>query len=107
MRTMYGPNVNGLCGNDDAGQMSAWYIFSALGFYPVTPGSPYYAVGSPLIKKAKVDLGNGYILHISTINQSETNTKVQSIRFNGKLVDGFLLNHLDLSKGGELVFEMM
>ena len=107
MRTMYGPNVNGLCGNDDAGQMSAWYIFSALGFYPVTPGSPYYAAGSPLVKKAKVDLGNGHILHISTINQSETNTKVQSIRFNGTLVDGFLLNHLDLSKGGKLVFEMM
>ena len=48
MDTMYGPTVEGLCGNDDAGQMSAWYVFSSLGFYPVTPGSPNYALGSPL-----------------------------------------------------------
>ena len=56
MKTMYVPTVDGLCGNDDAGQMSAWYIFSSLGFYPVTPGSPYYALGSPLVKEAKIHL---------------------------------------------------
>ncbi|MBT6440738.1 MAG: glycoside hydrolase family 92 protein, partial [Flavobacteriales bacterium] len=68
MRTMYVPTVDGLCGNDDAGQMSAWYIFSSLGFYPVTPGSTYYALGSPLIKEAKIHLDNGNELIIKVKN---------------------------------------
>ena len=71
MKTMYAPTVDGLCGNDDAGQMSAWYIFSSLGFYPVTPGSPYYALGSPLVVKATLHLDNGNKLIIKAKNQSE------------------------------------
>jgi len=106
MRRMYLPEVNGLCGNDDAGQMSAWYIFSSLGFYPVVPGSPYYALGSPLVKKAVIHLENGKTLTITTENQSEENVFVKRVLLNGKEVEGMLLKHQDLVKGGEVVFEM-
>ncbi|HAY71109.1 MAG TPA: sugar hydrolase, partial [Saprospirales bacterium] len=68
MDSMYGATVDGLCGNDDAGQMSAWYVFSALGFYPVTPGSEVYALGSPLVKEAKIKLSNGKTLTIHAEN---------------------------------------
>ena len=106
MDTMYGPTVDGLCGNDDAGQMSAWYIFSSLGFYPVTPGSPDYALGSPLVKAAKIHLDNGKTLTIIANNQSKDNVYVQSVSVNGKLLEGNLLSHQDIMNGGELVFEM-
>lgn len=104
--TMYAPKADGLCGNDDAGQMSAWYIFSALGFYPVTPGSPTYALGSPLVKEAKIHLENGKILHIKTKNQSKKNVYVKKITVNGKVITTHLLSHLDIQNGGEIVFEM-
>lgn len=106
MNTMYAPNVDGLCGNDDAGQMSAWYIFSALGFYPVTPGSPHYALGSPLIKEAAIHLENGKVLLIKAINQSKENIYVKSVTVNGEKIEGTLLDHNDISNGGEVVFEM-
>ncbi|MEE4257353.1 MAG: glycoside hydrolase family 92 protein, partial [Bacteroidales bacterium] len=106
MNAMYGPTVSGLCGNDDAGQMSAWYVFSALGFYPVCPGSEYYALGSPLVKKARIRLGNGKTLSITAENQSPENIYVESVSLNGKLVDGLQISHHDLMEGGELVFEM-
>lgn len=106
METMYGPNVDGLCGNDDAGQMSAWYIFSSLGFYPVTPGSSDYALGSPLVEEAIIHLGNGKTLKIIARNQSKENVYVQSVAVNGKQLDGFLLSHKDLASGGEIIFVM-
>jgi len=106
MRTMYAPTVEGLCGNDDAGQMSAWYIFSALGFYPVTPGSPNYAVGSPLIKEAKIHLDNGNELIIKAKNQSKDNIYVKSITVNGEKLTGTLLSHQEIMNGGEIIFEM-
>ncbi len=106
METMYGPNVDGLCGNDDAGQMSAWYIFSSLGFYPVTPGSPYYALGSPLLKKAVIHLENGKTLTITANNQSRENVYVSSVSVNGKFLEGNILSHKDIINGGEIVFEM-
>ncbi|MGB1451906.1 MAG: glycoside hydrolase domain-containing protein, partial [Marinirhabdus sp.] len=106
MNTMYAPTVNGLCGNDDAGQMSAWYIFSSLGFYPVTPGSPYYAFGSPLVKEAVVHLNNGKVLKIKAENQSKEHVYVKSISVNGKTVQGPLLSHSDIINGGEIVFKM-
>ena len=106
MDTMYAPTVDGLCGNDDAGQMSAWYIFSSLGFYPVTPGSPHYALGSPLVKEAKIHLDNGKTLTIKANNQSWENVYVQSVSVNGKTLDGTLLSHQDIMKGGEIIFEM-
>ena len=106
METMYDSSVEGLCGNDDAGQMSAWYVFSSLGFYPVTPGSPYYAVGSPLVKSAIINLENGNVLKIKTINQSRENVYIKSIVFNGEEINDLTLDHNEMTKGGELIFEM-
>jgi len=106
MDTMYGPAVDGLCGNDDAGQMSAWYIFSSLGFYPVTPGSTEYSTGSPLVKGAFIKLENGRSLTIRTINQGKKNVYVKKIKVNGKTLNGNTLNHETIMNGGEIVFEM-
>lgn len=106
LNTMYAPTVEGLCGNDDAGQMSAWYIFSSLGFYPVTPGSPNYALGSPLVTEAKIHLANGNTLTVKTKNQSKENVYVKNISLNGQVVEGTLLNHNDIMNGGEIIFEM-
>jgi predicted alpha-1,2-mannosidase len=106
MNTMYAPTVDGLCGNDDAGQMSAWYIFSSLGFYPVTPGSPLYAIGSPLVKEAKIHLDNGKKMIIKAENQSKENVYVKSITVNGKILSGTLLSHQELMNGGKIIFEM-
>jgi len=106
MRTMYAPTVDGLCGNDDAGQMSAWYVFSSLGFYPVNPGSPYYAIGSPLVKEAVIHLANGKTLLIKAINQSEENIYVKRVTVNGKVISGNILSHSDIINGGEIIFEM-
>ena len=106
MDTMYGPGVEGLCGNDDAGQMSAWYIFSSLGFYPVTPGSDRYALGSPNVKNAILNLENGKSLEIKTINQSMENVYVKSLKINGKAIDRNYILHSEIMNGGEFVFEM-
>ncbi|WP_223034689.1 GH92 family glycosyl hydrolase [Hanstruepera marina] len=106
MDSMYGPTVEGLCGNDDAGQMSAWYIFSSLGFYPVTPGSAHYALGSPLIKEAKIHLDNGKTLTITAKNQSKENVYVKRILINGNALESNLISHQDIMNGGELIFEM-
>jgi predicted alpha-1,2-mannosidase len=106
MDTMYGPGVEGLCGNDDAGQMSAWYIFSSLGFYPVTPGSDKYALGSPNVKNAILNLENGNRLEIKTINQSMKNVYIKSLKINGKTIDRNYILHSEIMNGGEFVFEM-
>lgn len=106
MDTMYGPTVEGLCGNDDAGQMSAWYIFSSLGFYPVTPGSLNYALGSPLIKEAVIHLENGKDLSIIANNQSKENIYVKSVTVNGIAIKENLISHIDIENGGTLIFEM-
>ncbi|MCF8367952.1 MAG: GH92 family glycosyl hydrolase [Bacteroidales bacterium] len=104
--TMFANTPDGLCGNDDCGQMSAWYVFSALGFYPVCPGSDTYALGSPLVKSAVIDLGNGNTLSISVENQSPQNVHVKSVSLNGEKVRTPFLTYDDLIKGGELVFRM-
>ena len=106
MDTMYGPTVEGLCGNDDAGQMSAWYIFSSLGFYPVTPGSTDYALGSPLVKEAKIHLDNGKTLTITAKNQGKENVYVKRVLINGNVLEGNLISHQDIMNGGEIIFEM-
>ena len=106
MDKMYGPGVDGLCGNDDAGQMSAWYVFSSLGFYPVTPGSANYALGSPLIKEAKVHLNNGKTLHIIAENQSERNVYVGQVFLNDKVLENNMISHKDIMLGGKLIFKM-
>ena len=106
LRKMYHDREDGLCGNDDAGQMSAWYIFSAIGFYPVLPGSNEYAIGSPLVKSAIIDLGNGKKLIIETKNQSDRNIYVKKITVNGKIIKNHILNYEEIKNGGKILFEM-
>ena len=101
---MYANAPDGLCGNDDCGQMSAWYIFSSLGFYPVCPGSDEYALGSPLVKEAEIELGSGKVLKISTENQGAQNLVLKEIRLNGKVLEGPVVKHGELMEGGEMVF---
>ncbi|MCB9000541.1 MAG: glycoside hydrolase family 92 protein [Bacteroidales bacterium] len=103
-QTMYKPVPDGLSGNDDCGQMSAWYIFSALGFYPVAPGSIYYSIGSPTVVSAVIHLENGKVFSISTKNQSPNNVYVKKVLLNGKPVDNFKISHFDIINGGELLF---
>jgi predicted alpha-1,2-mannosidase len=105
MKNQYYPSADGLRGNDDCGQMSAWYVFSALGFYPVAPGSDEYALGSPLIKTATLTLSNGNKLDIVTTNQSDKNVYVKTVKLNGKKLDR-IIKHNDVTKGGKLEFEM-
>jgi predicted alpha-1,2-mannosidase len=104
MNTMYTNTVDGLCGNDDAGQMSAWYIFSALGFYPVIPGSDQYAIGSPMIISATLLLDNGNTLKITTVNQSPKNVYVQKVLVNGKEIKRNYLLYSELINGGEITY---
>ncbi|WP_348733958.1 GH92 family glycosyl hydrolase [Rheinheimera texasensis] len=106
MRTLYQPIPDGLAGNEDAGQMSAWYLFSALGFYPVDPVSGDYVLGSPLVSQATLRLGNGKVLKIIANNQSEQHPYVKAVRLNGKPLRGALLSHQALMRGGLLEFEM-
>ncbi|GAB3838840.1 GH92 family glycosyl hydrolase [Hymenobacter jeollabukensis] len=103
---MYRPTPDGLGGNDDCGQMSAWYIFSALGFYPVAPGSPEYALGSPAVHGATLSLENGKTFRITVKNQSDKNVYVKDARLNGQKLTRPFLAHQDIVNGGELVFTM-
>ncbi|MBN1163212.1 MAG: GH92 family glycosyl hydrolase [Candidatus Krumholzibacteriota bacterium] len=106
MKEMYRPVPDGLCGNDDCGQMSAWYVFSALGFYPVAPGSNQYVLGSPLVRRAEIDLeGKGKFLVVAE-NQGPDNVYVEEVRLNGKLLDRCYITHEEVAGGGELRFKM-
>lgn len=102
----YQDRPDGLAGNDDAGQMSAWYLFSALGFYPVTPGIPAYELGTPLFPSATIHLPNGRSFRIKADGVSAANRYVQSATLNGKPLDRFWIRHSELLTGGELVFRM-
>ncbi len=106
MTTMYNPEPHGLCGNDDCGQMSAWYIFSALGFYPVTPGSGEYVIGSPSVNEAVIDLENGKTFRITSENLSEKNIYINELILNGKKINRSYITHDEIMKGGELKFFM-
>ncbi|MCF1191064.1 GH92 family glycosyl hydrolase [Mangrovimonas sp. AS39] len=106
LRTMYKPTVDGLGGNDDFGQMSAWYIFSSLGFYPVAPGSEDYALGSPLVKDAVLHLENGKTFRVESKKLSEKNKYVQSVLWNGKELSQPIIKHSQIMQGGVLTFEM-
>lgn len=106
MDEMYGPGPDGLCGNDDVGQMSAWYIFSALGFYPVLPGSDQYALGSPAIDKAEITFDDDTVLRIIAHHQSPENVYVKEVKWNGKTLSKPIILHSQLRSGGLLEFEM-
>ncbi|AFL89592.1 alpha-1,2-mannosidase, putative [Terriglobus roseus DSM 18391] len=106
LRTLYQDSPGGLQGNDDAGQMSAWYVFSALGFYPVTPGTPRYELGVPLFDDATVRLPNGHRLHIVATGASKGMFKVRKVTLNGRVLGRTYLLHDELVAGGELRFEL-
>jgi predicted alpha-1,2-mannosidase len=106
LKDQYQTGADGLGGNDDFGQMSAWYIFSALGFYPVAPGSEEYALGSPAINQATINLENGKTFRVIAENQSEENVFVEKVELNGKKLESPFINHHELMKGGELKFYM-
>jgi len=106
LRTQYGNKPNSLTGNDDCGQMSAWYIFTALGFYPVCPGSDYYVIGSPAVPRAEMQLSNGKKLVVVAENLSAQNIYVQSVTLNGKPWNSVFLPHATVARGGKIVFTM-
>ncbi|ALM50774.1 sugar hydrolase [Flavobacterium psychrophilum] len=106
LNAMYKPKPDGLGGNDDTGQMSAWYIFSSLGFYPVAPGSDQYAFGSPNVKEAILNLENGKTFTITAKNQSAKNVYVSKIELNGKVLDRNYLINKEITDGGQLIFYM-
>lgn len=106
VNTMYKNKPDGLCGNDDCGQMSAWYIFSVLGFYPVCPGSTQYALGSPCMQEALISLPGKKKLTITALNYSAENRYVSGVSFNGKNLKHPFIDHRELVEGGELVFRM-
>lgn len=102
----YRTGADGLSGNDDFGQMSAWYLFSSLGFYPVAPGSVEYALGSPSIEKATLNLENGKVFTVIAENQSSKNVYVDKVSLNGKDLARPFITHGDIMAGGELKFYM-
>ena len=106
MNKMYKNNIDGLCGNDDCGQMSAWYIFSAMGFYPVCPASGQYVFGAPYLPENVLHLQNGNNLTIKAPNVSDKNCYIQSITLNGKPIHCGYITYEQIMAGGELVFKM-
>lgn len=106
LKMQYKPTPDGLGGNDDCGQMSAWYLFSAMGFYPVAPGSEDYSIGSPLVNNAVINLENGKTFTIETQNQGDKNVYVKSILLNGKPLKRYYITHDEIVNGGKIVFVM-
>ncbi|MCM1449123.1 MAG: GH92 family glycosyl hydrolase [Clostridiales bacterium] len=106
MNRMYRNNIDGLCGNDDCGQMSAWYIFSALGFYPVCPGTDQYVLAAPYMPYACLNLTNGKTLEIKAPKVSDKNRYVKEVRLNGTRYDKAYITHDDIMNGGILEFVM-
>lgn len=106
VKTLYTDRPDGLCGNNDCGQMSAWYVFSALGFYPVCPGQPMYVFGTPLFPEVSINLENGKTFRVIAQDVSEANIYVQSATLNDKPYTKTYIQHTDIINGGTLVFKM-
>ena len=106
MNRMYVNNIDGLHGNDDCGQMSAWYIFTAMGFYPVCPGSDQYVLGAPYVPSCKLTLPGGKVFFIKAPGVSDKKRYVKEVRLNGQPYDKLYLTHSDIMKGGTLEFIM-
>ena len=104
--TLYFNNDNGLSGNEDCGQMSAWYILNAMGFYQVCPGKPVYSIGRPLYDKVTINLTNGKKFVIEAINNSRENKYIRSMELNGTALTEPFFTHDDIMQGGKLVFTM-
>ncbi len=106
MNKMYTPTPDGYCGDEDNGQTSAWYVFTALGFYPVCPGSNEYVVGAPLFKKATIHLENGKNVTIEAPLNSEENLYIKEMKLNGKSYTHNYFSHEDLMNGAKIQIEM-
>ena len=106
MNKMYTPTPDGYCGDEDNGQTSAWYVFTALGFYPVCPGSNEYVVGAPLFKKATIHLENGKDVTIEAPLNNEENFYIKDMKMNGKTYTHNYFSHKDLMKGAKIQIEM-
>jgi predicted alpha-1,2-mannosidase len=99
-------DLMGVCGDDDGGAMSSWYVFSAMGFYPLCPGIPVYVLGSPVFETATINLHDGKRFTIRANGVSSQNKYIQSARLNGNELDFPWFTHEELMKGGELILEM-
>jgi predicted alpha-1,2-mannosidase len=105
MSTLYSNKPDGLCGNEDMGQMSAWYVFSAMGFYPVNPADGKYVFGTPIIQEAQIALPNQKTFTVKVENQSTKNIYIQRIELNGQPVNELYFTHKQM-ENGMLVFKM-
>ena len=106
VRQWFRNDLMGVPGDEDGGGLSSFIVFSQMGFYPVTPGTTRYTIGSPFFENVKIDLGNGKFLEIEAKNSSFKNKYIQSASFNGEALDSVFIDHFDLMEGGKLVFEM-
>jgi putative alpha-1,2-mannosidase len=106
MSEFYTDQPDGIIGNEDCGQMSAWYVFSALGFYPVFTASGEYVIGSPVVDKATIHLDNGKLFTVETIGNSPENKYIQSIELNGKAYPFTYITHQDIVNGGLMKITM-
>ena len=106
MDKLYNPNADAYCGDEDNGQTSAWYVFSAMGFYPVCPGTKQYAMGSPLFQKIMVKLENGKTIQIEAPDNNKQTRYVKDVKVNGKSVSRTWLEHDELTKGATIKFQM-
>jgi predicted alpha-1,2-mannosidase len=106
MKTQYGNQPNSLCGNDDCGQMSAWYIFNVLGFYPVCPVNDQFIIGSPCAREATVRLSNGKTFRMEATNYAEKNVYIQSVTLNGKKWDKTYIPYNEIRGGGKITYVM-
>ncbi|MCF2503155.1 GH92 family glycosyl hydrolase [Dyadobacter sp. CY107] len=106
MNKLYQAAPDGYCGDEDNGQTSAWYVFSSLGFYPVTPGTTQYVIGSPLFKKATLTMEDGKKFTVQAPASNDANMYIQGASLNGKTYDKTFLEHADIQKGGSVQFNM-
>ena len=106
MNKMYTPGPDGYCGDEDNGQTSAWYVFSALGFYPVAPGTTQYVLGAPLFKKAVLHLENGKTFEIDAPDNSSDNRYIDAMTVDGKRYTHNYITHGQILKGGKMEVEM-
>lgn len=106
LNTLYNNTSSGYAGNDDCGQMSAWYVFSAMGFYPVNPADGRYIIGSPLLDECTLKLAGNKEFHIRTIRKSPEDIYIQSVTLNGKKHKDFFITHQNIMNGGTMVFKM-
>lgn len=106
MTTLYNNTSSGYAGNDDCGEMSAWYVFSAMGFYPVNPASGVYDIGVPLFENCRIHLDNGNVFEIKAVRKKTEHCHVGSVKLNGKKLTTSQLTHSDIMKGGCLEFKM-